>query len=338
VTNSKADYAASTVEQLRDGALHGDAGALDTLLERIRKAEFAASLADGIFTSPSTHYPTERKELHEELDRVYDRFWRWELDDRIATLEQHTRTGAEQAQHITEARTIYEMALALAVKLTRGVRLAICPTFTPGDAIDMRRALADLLHLAHPVLPWRPKSIGSGWPGPDTLWTDDLVRWLGMLNEGATPEIFKPNTQKTPGLRATDWTRKRYRALMALWTIHLWDGRNRNAALDVAIAFGHTDARYHEKISRKAKEMIAAKQAGKAMLGLTSFDVDMGVNLALGGWTMPNTAEREHLARGLHYTVFGTRGDGPATMEEAGRRYQEFEQNCAAKSTTKRKP
>ena len=322
---------AHDIEKLRSLALGGDARALEALLELVRVAECAETKRTGkLHNGP--HYPSERNQLLAELDEVFARLWRWELDNRLVILDQPI---PDPSKSLTEAHNIYRAALSIAIKLTRNVRPMIAPTYSQGDPIDMRRALVELLHLVDPVMPWRSKSIGSGWPEPATIWTNDLVQWLGMLDEGATPEIFKPHTQKTAGNRKSDWTAKRYRALMAMWCLHLRQcalaqdaGLGKvaigSAALDVIIAFNRSP-RSAENITNDVKALIEAHREDKPIFGLTKYDVRMVVMLAMEV-TAEGTAERETLSKSFWRIAFGPDDPkgAPSTLTETGKRYRDF--------------
>lgn len=267
----------------------------------------------------------QRKWAHAQLECLLDFRTAW-LRNEPPLRSPWIADEAKYREQDAAARKFFDGVLTFAsVLIGHPVKEAVTPTYTGNDPVQMRSALADLLNLLRPVVPHRPKLVGSGF-SRDSHWIDDLLRSLEMLNEGATPDLFRPNTQAVSGRRARDWWRTRYKALMALWAIQLGHRGVPKPAVEVAAAFrcNGRNGRYHETISRNARRMENAAAEGSGLLGLSAEQIRCAVQIAREELA-PGQAEQESLAKRLSNIVFGTRQDGPASMEEAGLRYQEFE-------------
>ena len=192
------------------------------------------------------------------------------------------------------------------------IREAVAPTYT-AEGPEQRAALAKQLELVQSVWPQRSKSVGLFFR--QTLWTSDLAQALEMLDEGQVPPIFQRESGHNYG-----WREKRFKALAALWAIHLEKTGQARSTYDaddkVANAFGISRHK-----GRRAGTIARWRQQLKdSGLGVETFNVEIGIRIAsepIG----PNH-DPESLARSLSNIAFGTRMDGPDSLAETGRRYQ----------------
>ena len=196
----------------------------------------------------------------------------------------------------------------------RDIREAVAPTYTT-EGPEQRAALAKQLELVQSVWPTRSKSVGSYYR--QTLWTSDLTQALEMLDEGQVQPIFQ--RASGPDKKNYGWRERRFKALAALWAIHLETAqrkRSYHANDEVAAAFGFPGSN-----TRRATTIANwRKQLKDGKLGLHPFNVETGIRIA-SDWIGPNH-DADLLARSLSNIAFGTRMDGPDSLAETGRRYQ----------------
>jgi hypothetical protein len=192
------------------------------------------------------------------------------------------------------------------------IREAVAPTYT-AEGPEQRAALAKQLELVQSVWPQRSKSVGTFFR--QTLWTSDLAQALEMLDEGQVQPIFKRASGRKFG-----WREKRFKALAALWAIHLEKTGQAKSTFDandrVADAFGFAGGNTHRG------ETIARWRAGLAAgsAGIDGFDLEIGIRIASEPLSPSHDSGSQ--ARSLSNIVFGTRMDGPDSLAETGRRYQ----------------
>ena len=223
--------------------------------------------------------------------------------------------GGQIVGHSPDLANYFRAVLGFATQLIGAdIREAVAPTYT-AEGSDQRAALAAQLDLVQSVWPTRPKLVGSFFR--QTLWTSDLSRALEMLDEGHVPPIFKHATGADR--KNSAWHEKRFKALGALWAIHLEAAQretNHDANDLVAQAFGF-DGTHHRRgatIKRWRQDFAAGK------LGVDALNAEIGIRIA-SDWIGPDH-DAELLAKSLSNIAFGTRMDGAGSLAEAGERYR----------------
>jgi hypothetical protein len=280
------------------------------------------------FPSHDSKARSERRNwAHQKLDELLDRREAWEAN------EPDVRPlGKSYSTQYAAAEALNAEALTFSAFLIgRGAQEAICPTFASGRPEEMRRALADLLNLVAPVLPKRPKPVGSART-KDCHWVDDLCRDLKMLDYGQVPPIFERKAAK--GIGKAEWTETRFRFLGALWAIHLKAQKATKPDHQVAAAFGLA-AHGHVTVRSWREQVEAAGQTGAPIWGLDTFLIREAIIIA--SEPAGEDSVSQIFGKRLSSIAFGTRWNGSASLAEAGRRYHAHKAKIDARQPTTRR-